>query len=179
MLGYIQSLSLTARIIAFLVICLIGVVAVGALIGVIVPYRIRFSRVKRSTKNSMFWVGLLLTAASALVAASFTLPSGHGHGAVKHGDTTASSIGFDVPEPNLPGNPLAVMGCVAQVRGYGQLQSDDELVIASAAAGSKIDFFVPVNWLSRNRWDANIYLGTRSNAGDRFKIGRASCRERV
>lgn len=171
--GFMVSLSLTVRIIAFFVLCLIGLGSIAALAGLFWPYRIRirFFRVNR-TGPYMALFGLVGLAAAALVAGSFVLPPGSAHNARSESSrrsNPAEGISFDVPEPHLPGNPLPVLGCVSQIKGRGELRSGQSLMIASADVNSAIYFFMPVNW-QHHVWTATLYLGTRQNAGDKFEV---------
>jgi len=146
-----------------------GVIGVGALIAVVVPWKASFSRRKRSKSYSVTMLTLLLAACAVVSADAATFPAPAPRARAAVGEQRAS-IAIDVPEPPLPGNPVPLVTCQTSMQGTGSLPDGDVLAIGYQGTGSQTSYYQPsVTW-DGDKWSAVIYFGGRQDAGKVFRV---------
>jgi hypothetical protein len=166
-LSLAQSWSLWAHVVVLIVS---SIIFVGAVIGLISPYKP--ARRTRTSAYNFSMVGIIIAAGAAIAALG--VPSGSNNTKPTAGPSQVHYpvITISVPAPPAPGDPPPTVGCVQTVTGTGNLPSDDTLIIGNVKSGTENYFFVPIqpNVDQQGNWTATAYFGQRADGGKNFRL---------
>jgi hypothetical protein len=166
MIEFMNRLSTWGHVLALILASIIGG---SALIAVSVPWKVNFSKRKRSTKYSVTMSTLLLAACAIISADAVTLPASTIR-AKTASEAQRSVIVIDLPEPPLPGNPPPLVTCQTLMQGSGDIPAGDVLVIGNREFGTETYYYQPVVTWDEDRWSAEVYFSTRKGAGQLFNV---------
>jgi hypothetical protein len=159
MLQFIKHLSYGAHVLALI---LAGAIGIGALISLIVPWKVKFSKRQQPSGYRAAMAALVLAACTVIVTDAVTIPT-------PSSDARAVVV-IDVPEPALPDNPPSLVTCRTSIQGSGHLPAGDVLVIGNRESGSQNYFYQPIVTWDGDKWSAVIYIGGRQDAGRPFIV---------